>query len=1534
MHDKMMINKNHFEIFQVEITIVISWTTEKIDEHIQIVRNLDIDHFKNHQQMMKFLDNIYDDFDYKRNIRIKFKALIMRIQDFQSFFSIFLLLSSQIDYNETQKIEMLLEKLSFSLRKTLSVYSRQFATLVEVRIELTQMYNNQKKIRKKRIEMKVAQSQRSAFIYFKNAFVVSTSIHLVESTIHLHRYIQSQSRNRDSIIDTLIFTNKCFIYDELKHTWKLCSNAKKYKKRQWHDLQMIQMNLNVKFNDFDSIRIFSTRDDSLFDSFVKSSLIISCILFFDNNQHKLETLIDIDATEYAFIDKQIAQLVCDMLHMKFVSLLKSKFLIEFDDRHVSSITHVIYFKLTIELHFELIALLLIIDLNNHSIILEKSWMNKHEIILNMTYDKLIFKFFKCSYHDSIFNQVVKVKRLKVFTSNRRWDVSNWRRDVVSSKENNAKHIATAESRYTILSRSKSKSSTLYVQNESNSSNFELSIDSKIECDVRLLIIEQDSSKMNIIAITKAISLKKRHLMKQRNQRWKIRKQQQSEFASLLDLNSNDSMNIIMIEAIFFCLLIDLKNQKQKMKCFFIIISQIDSTIKVLHADSKFLKINAMIKDILKHEQVKSILKRIMKRVSKYFHDLFEAFDLQKVIELSSHRSYDHKIELLTSVDFLFRSRVYSLFAHKLQKLKKYLKKNLQRDFIAFSKAFFVSSILFAVKFDDQLRLCVNYRRLNQLTKRNRYFIFLIEESLTKIQNCKYFIRLNIISTFDKLRMNSENEKLITFVTFMRAYKYRVLFFDLINDSINWQHYMNDLLSHFLNDFCQVDVNNIFIHSKFKKKHITHVRVVLKTLKKVDLQIDVERCEFFKKKVVFLNVLLSIDDFRMNSKKIEIIVNWERSINLKKVQTFVNFVKFYRRFIRDFSKKIKAFTRIVKKLVEFEWTATIEKVFNLFKKTMIETFILRHYDRIKSIILKIDFSNYVNAEVLSQYHDQEVLRSIVFYSRNMISIECNYEIYDKKLLIIIRCLKHWRFELESIEESIKIFIDHKSLEIFMTSKKLTSRQTRWAKILSKFNIIIQFQSKTQNVKTNVLIRMSNSRLKDDNDERHQYRKQMLLTSKRLEIHFVRFDEFIYERVLVVNKTNDDCKTYRETLEQNLTSMNEINLRDCHAKNDVLYRDDRLWVSVDVLLLIDLLKKIHEFSTFEHSEFNRIKNLLKRNYYWSHMRKTIRQYVRNCHECQRSKTLKDRQSDLSIFLIILMRRWEDISMNFITELFNVHDYNFICTIIDRLSMKRHYVFCTIENENTNVEIAVEILVQYVFRTHDLFFSITSNRDSQFILLVWQIFCKILRIKCKLFIASHSEIDEQIERVNEDVERQLRQYCNYMQDDWDIWILMTEFADNNTISATTKFFFFSFTRDFTLVWASHLILLRIQLRESDFWSSKRRTLSIRCRIFWTTYEITQRWFKNVWQRKSTNVERSWSTSREISSFWIDETSRSLNHSISSMTKNWVRSKWYNVWAMSIDSSYSKSYEFMMCFIADFYDKIFVIFLKVKSTNSRIQS
>ena len=195
----------------------------------------------------------------------------------------------------------------------------------------------------------------------------------------------------------------------------------------------------------------------------------------------------------------------------------------------------------------------------------------------------------------------------------------------------------------------------------------------------------------------------------------------------------------------------------------------------------------------------------------------------------------------------------------------------------------------------------------------------------------------------------------------------------------------------------------------------------------------------------------------------------------------------------------------------------------------------------------------------------------------------------------------------------------------------------------------------------------------------------------------------------------------------------------------------------------------------------------------MRKAVRRYVRNCHGCQRTKASKDRKNGLLTPLTISLQRWTDISIDFITGLLDAHGHNAICTIIDRLSKERHYVPCTANDEGTSAEATAKILINYVFRTHGLPSSITSDRGSQFISLVWQAFCRILGIKCKLSTAFHPETDEQTERANQDIERQLRQYCNYMQNDWDVWLPMAEFADNNAVFATTGLSPFFVNKDF---------------------------------------------------------------------------------------------------------------------------------------------
>ena len=186
-----------------------------------------------------------------------------------------------------------------------------------------------------------------------------------------------------------------------------------------------------------------------------------------------------------------------------------------------------------------------------------------------------------------------------------------------------------------------------------------------------------------------------------------------------------------------------------------------------------------------------------------YYNYTNVFDRLQANILFSYRFYNHKLEFAEEANknILFKSRIYSILNYKFEQVKKYLNEHLKKKFIIFNYISFASFVLFTEKLNERLRFYVNYRKLNVITKRNRYFISLIDEVLIKIQGCKYLTRLNIIAAFNKLRMHSNNKNFITFVIFFGVYKYRVLSFELTNGSVIYQQYMNDILFEYLNDFC-------------------------------------------------------------------------------------------------------------------------------------------------------------------------------------------------------------------------------------------------------------------------------------------------------------------------------------------------------------------------------------------------------------------------------------------------------------------------------------------------------------------------------------------------------------------------------------------------------------------------------------------------------------------------------------------------------------------------------------------------------------
>ncbi len=164
------------------------------------------------------------------------------------------------------------------------------------------------------------------------------------------------------------------------------------------------------------------------------------------------------------------------------------------------------------------------------------------------------------------------------------------------------------------------------------------------------------------------------------------------------------------------------------------------------------------------------LKAIKVKLSSEYHDFLDVFDWVQLNKLSLNRFYDHKIELTSDLTFS-HCWAYWMFSLKLLKVKKYLNKNLLKRFITSSQALYSSLVLFALKANEDLRFCVNYHKLNVIFKRNKYSLFLINEIIDKIANCKHLTRVNIISMFNKLWMHFNNENYITFITALKAYKY-------------------------------------------------------------------------------------------------------------------------------------------------------------------------------------------------------------------------------------------------------------------------------------------------------------------------------------------------------------------------------------------------------------------------------------------------------------------------------------------------------------------------------------------------------------------------------------------------------------------------------------------------------------------------------------------------------------------------------------------------------------------------------------------
>ncbi|MBW0560434.1 hypothetical protein O181_100149 [Austropuccinia psidii MF-1] len=217
-------------------------------------------------------------------------------------------------------------------------------------------------------------------------------------------------------------------------------------------------------------------------------------------------------------------------------------------------------------------------------------------------------------------------------------------------------------------------------------------------------------------------------------------------------------------------------------------------------------------------------------------------------------------------------------------------------------------------------------------------------------------------------------------------------FGLTNALASFQNILNDIFADFLDIFVVVYLDDIMIFSSCEEEHVKHVASVLQRLSDNNLFAKASKCVFHASSLVYLGYGVSIDVLKMDSSKVQQILNWPHPKNIKAPQSFLGFANFYHCFIKNYSKKITSLTSLLKKASPFIFNEEALSQFQIFKEAFNTSPILSHFNPSLQTILETDASDYALGAVLSQVDDSEK-NPIAFDSRKLLPAELNYEIHD-------------------------------------------------------------------------------------------------------------------------------------------------------------------------------------------------------------------------------------------------------------------------------------------------------------------------------------------------------------------------------------------------------------------------------------------------------------------------------------------------------------------------------------------------------------
>ena len=398
------------------------------------------------------------------------------------------------------------------------------------------------------------------------------------------------------------------------------------------------------------------------------------------------------------------------------------------------------------------------------------------------------------------------------------------------------------------------------------------------------------------------------------------------------------------------------------------------------------------------------LRETEEMVPQRFHKYLKVFEKKDSERMLMRKTWDHAIDLRE--EFVPKKRkIYPLSKVEREEVQEFVKDQLRKGYIRPSKSPQISLVFFVLKKDGKKRMVQDYRYLNSWTIKNNYPLPLISDLIDSIEKKKVFTKMDLMWEYNNIRIKEGDEWKAAFSTPEGLFEPMVMFFGLTNSPATFQAMMNDLLRDLVvEEKVAVFIDNIMVATEIKEEHDEIVEKVLRRLEENDLFVKPEKCVWKVREVGFLGVIIGKDGVRMEKEKVQGVIEWPMLRNMKDMQKFLGLANYYQWFVKDFAMIAKPLHKTTRKGKKWKWGEKQQKAFEELKRRFTMEPVLVTPDLDKEMRVEANASDFAMGGVLLMKCEDERWRPVAYISKSLNEAKRNYEIHNKEMLAIIRCLE--------------------------------------------------------------------------------------------------------------------------------------------------------------------------------------------------------------------------------------------------------------------------------------------------------------------------------------------------------------------------------------------------------------------------------------------------------------------------------------------------------------------------------------------------